>query len=584
MMTFIVVVTQYVKSGIAPPICKESGMLSRVSPLPEYSPMSWLTNLKLKTKLLSAFCLCSMITVVVGVLGQTGISRMYDLFQNAISDNMVSVTQVDSVKANVIGTNRDFFKAIGLSAIKANPDDIAAAIQSFKENQAQAESDFRRYRATPLEPDEKAAGDDFERDFPAYIAAVQNTLAVTQTGDIEQASKLAASTVTPTYRKTMGELKIIIESNARQARESMQAGVDTDHQVTWVLIVGSLIAVICAIALGLIVTRMITRPIYLSVESAARVASGDLTHAIAVGGGDETGQLLKALANMQGSLKGTVQQIASASDQLASAAEELTAVTDDSTRGLQRQNDEIQQAATAVNEMTAAVEEVARNAAGASQVSAQTASDALKGQNQVQQAVTAMNTMAVEINDSTQRVEALAGQIRDITKVLDVIRGIAEQTNLLALNAAIEAARAGEQGRGFAVVADEVRALAHRTQVSTGEIESMISQVRNGADEAVQAMGKSQAIAVSTQTLATEAGLALERISEGVSQINERNLVIASAAEEQAQVAREVDRNLVNIQDLSAQTAAGANQTNASSQELSRLAVSFNSMVGKFTF
>jgi methyl-accepting chemotaxis protein len=545
--------------------------------------MSWLTNLKLKSKLLSAFCLCALITVAVGVLGHTGISRLYDLFQSTVTNNLLSITKVDSVKANVIATNRDFFKAIGLSAIKASPDEVNAAIQSLKENQAQAESDFKVYRSTPLQADEKAAGDDFERDWQAYVAAVANTLAVIQSGDIEQASKLAASSVTPTYRRTMAELKIIIESNARQANEATQAGVDTDRQVTWVLIIGSLVAVICAIALGLIVTRMITRPIYQSVESAARVASGDLTQAIAVGGQDETGQLLKALSNMQGSLKGTVQQIANASDQLASAAEELTAVTDDSTRGLQRQNDEIQQAATAVNQMTAAVEEVARNAASASQVSTQTADDALKGQRQVQQAVTAMNTMTVEINDSTQRVEALAGQIRDITKVLDVIRGIAEQTNLLALNAAIEAARAGEQGRGFAVVADEVRALAHRTQTSTGEIEAMITLVRNGADEAVQAMGKSQAIAVNTQTLATEAGLALERISEGVSQINERNLVIASAAEEQAQVAREVDRNLVNIQDLSAQTAAGANQTSASSQELSRLAVSFNTMVGKFT-
>ncbi|MFK3795327.1 methyl-accepting chemotaxis protein [Pseudomonas sp. NPDC088444] len=545
--------------------------------------MSWLSHLKLKTKLLSAFCLCALITVVVGVLGQAGISRLYDLFQDTVENNMFSITKVDSVKANVIATNRDFFKVIGLSAIKASPEEINAVIQSFKENQAQADTDFKAYRNTPLEADEKAAGDDFERDWAAYVSAAQNTFAVIQSGDLEQASKLAASSVTPTYRKTMGELKIIIESNARQARESAQAGIETDQQVTWILIVGSLIAVICAIALGLIVTRMITRPIYLSVDSAARVASGDLTQAIAAGGEDETGQLLKALSNMQGNLKNTVQQIANASDQLASAAEELTAVTDDSSRGLQRQNDEIQQAATAVNEMTAAVEEVARNAASASQVSTQTANDAQKGQQQVQQAVAAMNTMTVEINDSTQRVEALAGQIRDITKVLDVIRGIAEQTNLLALNAAIEAARAGEQGRGFAVVADEVRALAARTQASTGEIESMITLVRNGADEAVQAMGKSQAIAVNTQSLATEAGLALERISEGVSQINERNLVIASAAEEQAQVAREVDRNLVNIQDLSAQTAAGANQTSASSQELSRLAVSFNSMVGKFT-
>ncbi|MFF7708980.1 methyl-accepting chemotaxis protein [Pseudomonas sp. NPDC007930] len=286
---------------------------------------------------------------------------------------------------------------------------------------------------------------------------------------------------------------------------------------------------------------------------------------------------------MQASLKTTVTQIASASEQLASAAEELTAVTDDSSRGLVRQNDEIQQAATAVNEMTAAVEEVARNASSTSQVSADTASQAQGGQRQVQEAVSAMSSMSHEIDASTAQVGALAEQVRDIGKVLDVIRAIAEQTNLLALNAAIEAARAGEQGRGFAVVADEVRALAHRTQASTGEIETMINAVRSGADHAVQAMGKSQALAQSTLALASEAGQALERISSGVSQINERNLVIASAAEEQAAVAREVDRNLVNIQDLSTQTAAGANQTSASSQELSRLAASFNSLVRRFT-
>jgi methyl-accepting chemotaxis protein len=538
--------------------------------------------MKLKSKLISAFGLCAVITVAVAVLGQLGSQRIYVLLDGTVSNNLISIQKTDSIKANAIATNRDMFKAISLVLRKATPDELNAAVMSFRDNQADAEKDFKIYRATPLEDDERAAGNDFERDWPAYIAAAEGVFTLLKAGDAEQAAKLADTSATPLYRKTIGELKIMIESNARQSGEVAQNGADTNRQVTWALIIGAIIAAACALGLGLLVTRMITRPLYQSVASASHIAQGDLTHPIYSAGKDETGQLLTALSDMQGNLKTTVQQIADASNQLASAAEELTAVTEDSTRGLVRQNDEIQQAATAVNQMTAAVEEVARNAVSTSQVSSETAAEASKGQRQVQQAVSAMNTMASDITHSTQRVETLAGQIRDITKVLDVIRSIAEQTNLLALNAAIEAARAGEQGRGFAVVADEVRALAHRTQASTGEIDTMIKLVRAGADEAVESMVKSQAMAQSTQILATEAGLALERISEGVSQINERNLVIASAAEEQAQVAREVDRNLVNIQDLSTQTAAGANQTNASSQELSRLAISFNTLVGKF--
>ncbi|WP_425298875.1 methyl-accepting chemotaxis protein [Pseudomonas duriflava] len=285
---------------------------------------------------------------------------------------------------------------------------------------------------------------------------------------------------------------------------------------------------------------------------------------------------------MQDNLKKTIQEIASASDQLASAAEELNAVTDEGSRSLTQQNGEIQQAATAVTEMTSAVEEISRNAASTSEASHVTSKEAQTGRLQVGKAVNAIDTMAQELNTSSETVQALSEQVRNIGQVVDVIRGIAEQTNLLALNAAIEAARAGEQGRGFAVVADEVRALAHRTQTSTGEIETMIGTVQNTTDQAVRTMGNSRSLAENTQQLAQAADQALERITVAVTGINERNLVIASAAEQQAQVAREVDRNLVNIQDLSTQTSAGANQTNAASQDLSRLAVSLNQTVARF--
>ncbi|WP_241527067.1 methyl-accepting chemotaxis protein, partial [Pseudomonas sp. BIOMIG1N] len=204
------------------------------------------------------------------------------------------------------------------------------------------------------------------------------------------------------------------------------------------------------------------------------------------------------------------------------------------------------------------------------------------GREQVQHTVDSIGQLAQDVTQTCERVEHLAVDVRNIGQVLEVIRSIAEQTNLLALNAAIEAARAGDAGRGFAVVADEVRALAHRTQQSTQEIESMINTIEEGTEGAVSAMRTSNERAHLTLEAARASGLALDQITYAITSINERNLVIASASEEQAQVAREVDRNLINIRDLSTQTSAGANQSNAASQELSRLAVDLNTLVTQF--
>ncbi|WP_430448392.1 MAG: methyl-accepting chemotaxis protein [Pseudomonas piscis] len=288
------------------------------------------------------------------------------------------------------------------------------------------------------------------------------------------------------------------------------------------------------------------------------------------------------MAKMQENLRTTLQRISGSATQLASAAEELNSVTEESARGLTQQNNEIEQAATAVTEMTSAVEEVARNAVSTSEASKNATTSAGDGRDLVQETVAAIERMSSDVQDTASLVGDLANQSRDIGKVLDVIRGLADQTNLLALNAAIEAARAGEAGRGFAVVADEVRALAHRTQQSTSEIERMIGSIQSGTEQAVDSMRNSTERAESTLSIARGAGLSLDTINSAIIQINERNLVIASAAEEQAQVAREVDCNLVNIRDLSVQSATGANQTSAASHELASLAVDLNGMVARF--
>jgi methyl-accepting chemotaxis protein len=232
--------------------------------------------------------------------------------------------------------------------------------------------------------------------------------------------------------------------------------------------------------------------------------------------------------------------------------------------------------------MTSAVEEVARNAVSTSEASNDSNTSAQAGQARVVETVQSIQTLTGNVQATSSLVQNLADQSQDIGKVLDVIRSIAEQTNLLALNAAIEAARAGESGRGFAVVADEVRALAHRTQQSTLEIDKMVSAMRTGSAQALESMTTSREQAGSTLTLAQGAGEALVAITASIQQISERNLVIASAAEEQAQVAREVDRNIVNIRDLSMQSTTGANQISSSSHALSRLAVELSQVVARF--
>ncbi|WP_295465667.1 methyl-accepting chemotaxis protein [uncultured Pseudomonas sp.] len=329
-------------------------------------------------------------------------------------------------------------------------------------------------------------------------------------------------------------------------------------------------------------TRSLTGPLERALAVAERIAANDLSRPVERDGSDEPGRLLAAMARMQDNLRGTLERLSQSSTTLAATSEEMSTVTEVGLRGIQRQNDELAQAATAVNQMTAAVEEVARNAAAASAAAQDSRVSADVGQRRVEETLQTIHALHAAVATSGAEIDGLAGQVERISGVLDVIRGVAEQTNLLALNAAIEAARAGEAGRGFAVVADEVRALAARTQQSTGEIEEMIGAIQQGAGKAVHAMATSNQQAGTCLEVAAAAGEALGEIGRHIVQITERNLSISAATEEQAQVAREVDRNLTSIRDLSTQNAAGAEQTAAASNDLARLAGDLNGAVRQF--
>ena len=430
--------------------------------------------------------------------------------------------------------------------------------------------------------EERAAYDEYVRLLGQYHQIEERMKSLSRANQVEELRNLLNTELLSNADQINAVLTRLLDINNKMALATNQQA-ENQYDLAFDLVVGLLvIATTLTLLFAWLLTRSITQPIAQALDAAEEIADGNLTRPIKVDGDDEAGRLLAAMAKMQDKLRDTLQRIAGSATQLASAAEELNAVTDESARGLTRQNNEIEQAATAVNEMTSAVEEVARNAVSTSEASRNATTSAGDGRDLVQETVSAIERMSGDVQATATLIGDLANESRDIGKVLDVIRGLADQTNLLALNAAIEAARAGEAGRGFAVVADEVRALAHRTQQSTSEIERMIGSIQAGTEHAVDSMRNSTERAESTLNIAKGAGMSLDTINTAIVEINERNLVIASAAEEQAQVAREVDRNLVNIRDLSVQSATGAGQTSAASGELSRLAVDLNGMVGRF--
>ncbi|MCF5708240.1 HAMP domain-containing protein [Pseudomonas syringae] len=431
-------------------------------------------------------------------------------------------------------------------------------------------------------PQGRKAFDDLTKANADYQTNQDRYLASVAAGDLETAVAISNNEMKSAADLVETSLKNLIAVNDGKAKRAGESADAAYNQTLWMVGLFIAVGVLTTLVLAWMYTRSLTGPINDSLEIAERIAANNLSKDIKVDGSDEAAKLIAALATMQTNLRSALTLIGDSSTQLAATSEEMHAVTEDASRTIQRQTNEIEMAATAVNQMSAAVEEVASNAASASQVTSQSSSAAMAGRAQVDETVTAINLMVSKVQVTSTEVQGLAVMATDISKVLDVIRAIAEQTNLLALNAAIEAARAGEAGRGFAVVADEVRALAHRTQQSTREIEQMVSSIQMGTGNAVTAMEQTSFQAQKTLDMANGAGKALLDITDSISQINERNLMIATAAEEQAQVAREVDRSLVSIRDLSSQTSEGASQTAIATAELTKLASDLSRLTKQF--
>jgi len=537
-----------------------------------------LRNMNIAPRAFLGFSIIGLLMLVLGIFALMQMSKINDATTTMATNSMPSIKALDRLTESSIRLRVLSYRLM----LNREADTLQKTVELLAMRNRQIEEARTVYVKLISAPEEQASYDQYVKLLNDYRQLEDRMKSLSSANKLDELSTLLNNDLQTNSDQMNTVLGKLVEINTQQLNGANKLASDQYSTAFTMVVTLLVIATVLTLLFAWLLTNSITRPIASALKAAEEVAEGDLTRTITVDGSDEAGRLLSAMLKMQSKLRDTLQRISGSATQLASAAEELNAVTDESARGLSQQNNEIEQAATAVNEMTSAVEEVARNAVSTSEASKNATTSASDGRDLVQETVSAIERMSNDVQGTATLIGNLADESRDIGKVLDVIRGLADQTNLLALNAAIEAARAGEAGRGFAVVADEVRALAHRTQQSTSEIERMIGSIQGGTEQAVNSMRSSTERAESTLNIAKGAGLALDTINSAVVEINERNLVIASAAEEQAQVAREVDRNLVNIRDLSTQSATGANQTSAASNELSRLAVDLNAMVARF--
>ncbi len=393
---------------------------------------------------------------------------------------------------------------------------------------------------------------------------------------LTESGQIATQTLV-NLKKVSNSVKELTASIKNEANENVSS--------SRTMIIGvAIVAIIVAIGINLWVLQSIRNPLAEVLRVMSMVSNGDLRENVNVHSSDEIGKLSEGFNQLINQLSSMLNEITSSSQQLSAAAEETSAISSESHANINRQKEQTDMMATAMTEMTATVDEVASSAGNTLKEVQKANSEATGGQQVVQQNIVTINGLADEIQNAAQVIDKLDQYSTNIGAVLDVIRGIADQTNLLALNAAIEAARAGEQGRGFAVVADEVRTLASKTQESTSEIQEMIERLQSGTQEAVKVMKTSTQEAQNSVAETAKAGESLSKITEAVSVINDMSSHIASAADEQSSVSREMHENVLTISQAADQTAQGASENLAASQEMAKLAEHLQKLVGRFQF
>ncbi|MEE9681758.1 methyl-accepting chemotaxis protein [Pseudomonas moraviensis] len=453
---------------------------------------------------------------------------------------------------------------------------------------------LRRYIAVPNDVNKKLLMETIDT-FLSDISKARTSLPTALSSQLEEAHAGMRR-----YREVLVEVAGLFEQkqNMREqvdqeskAMDKIMSGLmdtqqrlahEDQHSAFIQMAVLTALALVIGLLASVVISRQITAPLALTVDLARRIAKGDLTVQARSARKDELGDLQNAMQEMAQNLNTLVQGIGNGVTQISTSAEKLSAMSEQTSAGVRQQKSEVDQVATAMHEMASTVQEVARNTTDASAAATLADQQARHGSTVVKQATVQISELAMAIEELGGAMNVLTQDSEQIGKVIDVIKAVAEQTNLLALNAAIEAARAGEQGRGFAVVADEVRSLAQRTQDSTKEIEALIVTLQQGTQAAATLMTSSRERTLDTVVLAQKAELAITEINQSIGTIQEMSLQISAAAEQQSAVADEINRSIVSVRDVADQSAVASEESAAATIELASLGQDLQRMTAHF--
>ena len=548
---------------------------------------TWLTQFSLKVRLVALISLLCLLMVLMVGFSLTGMRDSNRELTHLYYEGLLPSDQLNRMTNEMHHARTQLLLALqhapGSDYEKAHNHDVSMHFNAVEQSQRNIQALLQTLLANNLDAQERALAQEMQRTLNLYLEqGVRPVLELMRANDYLKANGLLLDRLQPTFAVAADKVQAFSDNLHIHAVNAYTAAERHFEALLFWLSLVLVVTLVLVIALAWATLRGISQAVDALLSGGKRLADGDLVHRVAYQGRDELGKIASSFNTMADHVQDTLKELSKAVEQLAAAAEQTAAVSRQTSEGIHRQHLETDQVATAMHEMSATVQDVAGNAASAAQAAEKADSEAEHGQQVVTQSIQVIDSLAREVEHAAKVIGELEDASATISSVVDVIRGIADQTNLLALNAAIEAARAGEQGRGFAVVADEVRSLASRTQHSTEEIQSMIEKVQSGARRAVEVMEKSCEKAEAGRGQVADAGRVLEQITAAVATINDMNAMIASAAEEQSSVAEEINRNITNVSEIAEDTADASRQNVETSRELSSLAKHLHGLVQQF--